>query len=233
MRVLIIENFAGTPAGQVGRALAEAGVACDTRRAFAGEPLPETPDGFAGLVVLGGAQSALDDADHSYLPRLAALTRRFGEADRAVLGICLGAQLIARGYGARNILGRSVEFGWKDVRPTASGKADRLIAALGDGGPLFHWHSDTFTLPDGAVHLAESTMTAHQAFRLGRAVYGLQFHSEADRALVARWTDDFADTIAGYAPDWPERHRWEAADLGPRADAIGAAIARAWTALLR
>ena len=232
MRVLIIENFQGTPAGLVGRELALAGIVCDLRRAFLGEPVPDAPDGYAGLVVLGGAQSALDDADHPCLPRIAALTREFGEADKAVLGICLGAQLVARGYGTRNILGLPIEFGWKDVRPTVAGKADPLIAALGVGAPLFHWHSDTFTLPVGAVHLAESAMTPLQAFRVGRAVYGLQFHCEADRALVETWTRDFAETIAEYASDWPTHHPLDAARYGARADAAGAAIARAWIGLL-
>ena len=93
---------------------------------------------------------------------------------------------------------------------------------------------DTFTLPPGAVHLAESDQTAIQAFRIGRAVYGIQFHFEADRALVERWSRDFADVIAGYAPDWHERRLVEAAAaLCDRADAAGAAIARAWVGLIR
>jgi GMP synthase-like glutamine amidotransferase len=233
MRVLIIENFQGTPPGLIGRELERAGITCELRRAFAGEPVPDTPDGYAGLVVLGGAQSALDDNDHPYLPRLAALTRKFGEADKAVLGICLGAQLVARGHGARNILGLPVEFGWLEVRPTAVGRLDPLIAALGEAAPLFHWHADTFTLPEGALHLATSAMTPHQAFRIGRAVYGVQFHCEADRALVDTWTHDFAETIADYAPEWPARHPGDAERYGAHADAIGAAIARAWIGLLQ
>jgi GMP synthase-like glutamine amidotransferase len=232
MRVLIIENFIGTPPGQVGRELAHAGIAVEVRRAFQGDAVPDDPDGYAGLVVLGGAQSALDDADHPYLPRIAALSRRFGEADKPVLGICLGAQLVARGHGARNMLGLPIEFGWREVRPTAAGESDPLIAALSERAPLFHWHTDTFTLPPGAVHLAESAMTRLQAFRIGRAVYGIQFHFEADRKLVEAWSREFADVIAGYAPDWPERHPRDAARYGEQADAAGAAIARAWIGLL-
>ena len=233
MRVLIVENFKGTPPGLIGRELERAGITCELRRAFAGESIPDTPDGYAGLIVLGGAQSAVDDADHPYLPRLAALTRQFGEADKAVLGICLGAQLVARGYGARNILGLPIEFGWQDVRPTVVGRSDPLIAALGEAAPLFHWHADTFTLPEGALHLATSAMTRHQAFRIGRAVYGVQFHCEADRELVETWTHDFAETIADYAPDWPARHPRDAGRYGARADATGVAIARAWIGLLQ
>jgi GMP synthase (glutamine-hydrolysing) len=232
MRVLIVENFVATPPGQIGRELARAGISTELRRAFQGDAVPDAPDGYAGLIVLGGAQSALDDVDHPYLPQIVALAQRFGEADKPVLGICLGAQLVARGYGAKNILGRPAEFGWKEVRPTEAGRADPLIAALGGGAPLFHWHTDTFSLPQGAVHLATSAMTPHQAFRIGRAVYGIQFHCEADRPLVEIWTREFAEVIAEYAPDWPARHGQDAARYGERADATGAAIARAWIGLL-
>ena len=179
--------------------------------------------------MLGGAQDALDDADHPYLSREAALARAFGEADKAVLGICLGAQILARAHGAKNILGRPLEFGWHEVRtdgcrPRRSG-ACRFSAKR---RPIFHWHLDTFTLPPGAVHLATSDMTQMQAFRIGRASYGIQFHFEAGTELVESWTRDFAEEIAEYAPDWPERRPLEAAKHGAAADAAGLALARAW-----
>ena len=233
MRILAVENFVGTPLGLVGNALAEAGAAVGLCRPYLGQPLPGTPAGYDGIVVLGGEQSALDDADHPYLPRLAALTRAFTEADVPVLGICLGSQLVARGAGAQNILGRPVEFGWHEVTPTAAGRADPLMAPLGQSAPLFHWHLDTFTLPPGAVHLAASAQTAIQAFRIGRATYGVQFHFEADRKLVEQWSADFAPEIAAYAPAWQSERPALAARYGPRADAAGAAIARAWVGLAR
>jgi GMP synthase-like glutamine amidotransferase len=233
MRVLVIENFTGTPLGQVEPALNAAGMEIDRRAAWQGAPLPADDAGFNGLVVLGGEQSALDDADYPYLPHAADLTRRFTAAGKAVLGICLGSQLIARGAGGRNILGRPVEFGWHEVRPTAAGKSDPVLAALGDGSPTFHWHLDTFTLPPGAVHLASSNATEQQAFRLGRATYGIQFHFEADRPLVDLWSAQFAPVIATYAPDWETRRAADAARYGPRADALGAAIAHAWVGLIR
>ena len=233
MRVLVIENYFGTTLGQVGAALDEAGFATDIRRVWDGGRLPPDPNGYDGLVVLGGEQSALDDEEHPYLPRVAALTRAFGEADKAVLGICLGAQLVARGHGAENILGRPIEFGWHAVAPTEAGRNDPVISALGDGAPLFHWHLDTFTLPPGATHLATSTMTEMQAFRIGRAVYGIQFHFEADRKLVAQWNRDFAELIAEEMPDWAERHARDALRHGAAADATGLAIAQAWVKLVR
>lgn len=233
MRVLVVENYVGTPPGLIGPALAEAGVAVDLRQAWQGAPLPDSHHDYAGIVVLGGEQSALDDAGSPWLPHVVRLTQAFGEADKAVLGVCLGAQLVARGAGAENILGLPVEFGWHYVRPTAAGRHDPVIAALGAGSPVFHWHEDTFTLPEHAARLAESDMTETQAFRIGRAVYGIQFHFEADLALVERWSRDFAPVIATYAPDWQERLPVEAGRNAAQSDATGAAIARAWVRLLR
>jgi GMP synthase-like glutamine amidotransferase len=230
MRVLVIENFPNTTLGLVGAALREAGAELRIVRTHAGDGLPSAHRDFEAAVLLGGGQSALDDADHAYLPEEAALARAFGDSGKPVLGICLGAQLVARAYGAQNILGRPLEFGWHPVSPTPEGRGDPVLSAIGDGAPLFHWHTDTFTLPPGAVHLATSEMTQNQAFRIGRAVYGIQFHFEAGTELVAQWNQDFADEIAANTPDWFARHSAEAAAYGAAADAAGLAVARAWVA---
>ncbi len=232
MRVLVIENYPKTTLGLVGIALDEVGAECAIARTHEGETLPASPDGFDALIMLGGAQDALDDENHPYLKYQAELARAFGDEDKAVLGICLGAQILARGYGSTNILGRPLEFGWHEVRPTDTGLADPMLSAIGGAAPLFHWHVDTFTLPPGALHLATSAMTSLQAFRIGRAVYGIQFHFEADAALVASWTKDFAAEIVDSAPDWFDRRPAEAARYGPAADAAGLALARAWVALI-
>lgn len=228
MRVLVVQNYENTGLGQVARALGEADARIDLVLAYAGEAFPEDASGHDALVVLGGSQNALDDVDYPYLPALAQLTRTFGEADKAVLGICLGSQLVARGHGGRNILGRPPEFGWGEVRLTAHAAEDLVLSDLPEAFPIFHWHSDTFTLPDGAVHLATSERTANQAFRIGRAVYGIQFHFEADTALVEQWAADFADELNEFHPDWKLRRKREAAKYGAAADAAGLAIARAW-----
>jgi len=232
MRVLVIENYPKTTLGLVGQVLSESGAECRVLRTHAGDSVPAASDGFDGLVILGGAQDALDDATYPYLAEEASLARDFGAADKAVLGICLGAQLVARGHGAENILGRPIEFGWHEVRTTPEGRSDPVLSVLGDAAPLFHWHVDTFTLPPGAMKLAESDATSLQAFRIGRAVYGIQFHFEAGTELVASWTRDFAHEIEPYAPDWFERHPVEAGIHGPAADAAGLALARAWASLI-
>lgn len=178
MRVAIVENTRITHHGQVGVALHEAAALIDLYKPWAGQPLPQTVDADA-LVVFGGEQSARDDHTHPYLPELARLMAEYTAMDRPVLGICLGSQILARAFGAENHLGTAPEFGWVDVALTDAGRADPVLSQVPASFPIFQWHSDTFSLPEGAVHLAESPTARHQAFRIGRATYGTQFHFEA------------------------------------------------------
>lgn len=232
MRVLVVENFEDTGPGQIAAALDERNVAVDTVRAHLGEALPAATGRYDGLVVLGGGQNALDDAGSPWFPGLLETMRRFVDSGRATLGVCLGSQLLARAYGADNLVGAASEFGWRRVTLTADGAADPLLSGLPASFPIFQWHDDTFTLPRGAVRLAGNLAAHNQAFRVGRAGYGTQFHFEADRALVRRWNGTFAGWLAERQPDWAGRHEAEAARHGAAADAAGRAIARAWAALI-
>jgi GMP synthase-like glutamine amidotransferase len=231
MRVAIVENTAITHHGQVGVALHEAGALVQVFRPWQDQHLPQAAD-FDALVSFGGEQTALDDRLHPYLPRPAQAMRDFTAADKAVLGICLGAQVLARAFGARNLIGTHPEFGWQEVRLTAAGAADPVLSAVPAAFPIFQWHSDSFTLPPGAAHLAENDAAAMQAFRIGRATWGMQFHFEMSRPVVADLSRHFATLVEdhhpGFAaslPDGPDGH-------GPAADAAGLALARAWVATI-
>ena len=232
MRVLVVQNFEKTALGQVGRALAEAEAEIEMIMAHEGEPLPPVHGRHDAIIVLGGAQNALADEAHPYLPQLANLMADFAIAGKAVLGICLGSQILARGLGAENLIGAAPEFGWQEVTATEAGRIDPVLRAAPAQFPIFQWHDDTFTLPEGAVRLASNAAVENQAFRFGRAAYGMQFHFEADRRLVEGWNADFAGHLAEFQPDWANRHPKEAARHGPEADAAGLAIARAWVALI-
>ncbi|MFD1329949.1 type 1 glutamine amidotransferase [Mycoplana ramosa] len=232
MRVLVVENDRVTVLGQVEAALSEAGAEIVLCKPHAGEALPADEAEYDALVVMGGPQSAIDDEKHPYLPDLAALMRRYGDAGKSVLGVCLGSQLLARGYGATNLIGVAAEFGWCDVHPTDEGLADPLLASVGGMFPIFQWHSDTFTLPAGAAHLAHNAAAANQAFRIGRAAYGTQFHFEVDRTVAAHWREVFPDQMERVSPGWLARHDELAAVHGPDADAAGLAIARAWVSTI-
>ncbi len=232
MRVLVVQNYQDTGLGLVGRALEEVEAGIDLRQAYLGEDLPADHADHDALIVLGGDQNALADEDYPYLPALAGLIKTFGDAGKAVLGICLGSQLVARGYGAENIIGRPTEFGWHEVACTAEAASDPVFSAVPHRFPIFHWHSDTFTLPEGATHLASSTMTAKQAFRIGRAVYGIQFHFEADTKLVEEWTHVFREQIVKNHAEWLSNYEAHVERDGADADASGLALARAWVALI-
>ena len=228
MRVAIIENMKNTPLGALGIALEEAGAKTEWFRAWDGEELPKDTAAYDALVVLGGEQNARDDETHPYLPELARLMRRFESEDKAVLGICLGSQILARAYEAENLIGTAHEFGWKTVGLTEEGKADPLLAGVGDQFTIFEWHSDTFTLPAGAVRLATNGVTQNQAFRIGRATYGTQFHFEANAAVVDRWRTEFKATIESKEPGWLESYPELVAKHAAAAETAGLAIARAW-----
>jgi GMP synthase-like glutamine amidotransferase len=231
MRVAIVENTQVTHHGQVGVALHEAAATIDIWRPFRDGALP-APGGFDALVVFGGEQAATDDARHPYLPRLAGLMAGMAATGVPVLGICLGAQVLARGMGADNHIGTATEFGWCDVSLRPAAADDALFRGLPDSFPIAQWHGDTFTLPRGCLHLAQSDVAAVQAFRAGPRAWGTQFHFEASRAVMADWTRRFPTACERLSPGWVASMPAEAATRGATADAIGLTLARNWVALI-
>ncbi|WP_176086345.1 type 1 glutamine amidotransferase [Martelella sp. HB161492] len=228
MRVAIVENMDATGLGTVGAALSGADAEIAVFRPWQDDPLPAPDSEFDGLVVFGGEQNAVDDAAHPYLPALAGLMRDYVESGRAVLGICLGGQMLARAFGGRNIIGGASEFGWKEIALTEDGEADPVLSAAGSSFSSFQWHDDTFTLPAGATRLAGNSSVMNQAFRIGRAGYATQFHFEADRALVKEWSAHFAKAVARHDPDFMQHYETLSDTLGRQADQAGLALARAW-----
>ena len=199
MRVAIIENTAVTHHGQVGVALHEAAARIEVFKPWRDGALPELGT-YDALVAFGGEQNALADATHPYLPRLARLMKDSADMDIATLGICLGAQVLARGIGSDNHVGTAGEYGWTPVHLTEAGRTDPVLSAAPAEFPIMQWHSDTFTLPPGALHLAGSAKATVQSFRYGRAGYGMQFHFEASRAVVADWAREFPRRSRSIAP---------------------------------
>jgi len=164
-----------------------------------GEPFPS--DRYEAMVVLGGPMSANDD-----LPGLKDELSVIGKALAAgtpVLGICLGAQLIAKALEARVYRNTGIEIGWAPVHFTEAGRADPLFSGMKSPETFFHWHGETFDLPSGAEWLAWSEQTRHQAYRHGRNVYGIQFHPEVTGEMITEWSSEPANCGDVAALDGP------------------------------
>lgn len=143
-------------------------------------------DGYHGLVVLGGPMSVYEDHRFPHLITEMKLIEDAMQRNLPVLGICLGAQLIAKTLGADVYSNKQKEIGWYDLHITSEAHGS-ILKSLSQTEKVFQWHGDTFDNPAGAVHLAASPLCVNQAFRYGERVYGLQFHLEVDQAMILRW----------------------------------------------
>jgi GMP synthase-like glutamine amidotransferase len=201
LKIAVIENMAGVSAGAFGEALSDAGARLDVYRPYDGQALPQPDSDHDGLLVLGGLTNALNDTANPYFPALLDLIRDFHRADKPVLGICLGAQLVARAFGATLRLDGPIEFGFKPVERTTASDADALMGGLDGVLHVLQWHTDHYDLPDGATRLWHGDDYPNQAIRIGRATYAIQAHPEATRDMVEKWLE--ADTeIDRKVPDF-------------------------------
>jgi len=144
-------------------------------------------DKYAALIVLGGPMNA-DQIEH--YPNLITEVDTIREAldrDMSILGICLGAQLLAKALGGSVSRNAVREIGWCQVELTDDGRHDPVLSTFADPQEVFQWHEDGIALPPAAVHLASSPASRVQAFRYGEHAYGFQFHLEADSSLIERW----------------------------------------------
>jgi GMP synthase (glutamine-hydrolysing) len=181
--ILIVLHQESSTAGRIGHALVKRGYALDVRRPRYGDPLPRTMAEHAGAIIFGGPMSANDEAD--FIRSEIDWTAIALKEGKPLLGICLGAQMLARQFGGRVYphADGHAEIGYYPIRPTPCG------LAVCDPWPeqVYQWHREGFDLPRGAELLAEGDTFPVQAFRAGTG-YGLQFHPDVTHAMMCRWT---------------------------------------------
>ncbi len=163
---------------------------------YENQPLPAL-DEFDWLVILGGLMNVYQDREYPWLAGEKRFLREVIDADKTVLGICLGAQLLSVVLGGEVTPNPRREVGWYDVTLTDAAAASPIFADLPRTHTAFHWHSDTFTIPPGAVHVARSEACDSQAFQFGRRVVGLQFHWDYWPESVVKMIDNCGDELDG------------------------------------
>ena len=165
-----------------------------TTHLYAGEPLPNQA-AFDWLVVMGGPMGVQDETDYTWLVPEKRFIGASIAVGKTVIGVCLGAQLIAETLGARVSRNPQKEIGWFPIELTEAGQSSPIFGFLPSVFQVYHWHGDTFDLPPGAVHLARSAACAQQAFLYDRHVLGLQCHLESTPQSVADIVRHCADEI--------------------------------------
>ena len=178
MRLLVLQHCPVTPVGLVGERAIERGTELVTLFPHDGDRLPNDMRGFDGLVVLGGPMHAGDDANYPAFASILSLVRECREIETPVLGLCLGAQLIARAFGERVYRFGGLEVGYPSVQLTPAGRNDPLFRGLAPEQRIMQMHEDSFDLPKGAVLLMRNDVCENQAFRIGSSIYGVQAHPE-------------------------------------------------------
>ena len=185
MRVLVFRHVPFENLGRIETELVRRGIGIDYADLYQPGAAEPDPARYVGLIFMGGPMSVNDGLP--YLEREAGWIAEAAAVGRPVLGICLGAQLIAKALGASVYPNAVKEIGWFEIELTPEGSTDPLLAGAAPRETVLQWHGETFDLPAGATWLATSAACRHQAFRVGPGVYALQFHLEVTPAMIEDW----------------------------------------------
>ena len=193
MRIHYLQHVPFEGLGSIEPSLAEKGSILSSTRLYADPAFPETQS-FDGLIVMGGPMGIYDEDGYPWLTDEKSFIGEAIESGKWVLGICLGAQLIANVLGAKVYKNRYKEIGWFDIAITPEMGSTILHGSIPSPLKVFHWHGDTFDLPTGAVNIASSEACRHQGFILDNRILALQFHlettPESARALIKNSRDE-------------------------------------------
>ena len=212
MSVLILKNVRTEGPGTIEGYLKDMGLPYEIVEP---EGVPSaTLEGAGALVVLGGPMGVYEAQEYPHMGATMKLMEDALRKEMPVLGVCLGAQMLAHVLGAKVYKGRQgQEIGWYDITLTPEGLRDPALSAYAEGGRarVFHWHGDTFDIPEGATSLAGSDMYEAQAFRYAKSAYGLQFHVEVTEGMVEDWMREIPEGQRMMKENAPQRGAYDAA----------------------
>jgi GMP synthase (glutamine-hydrolysing) len=237
--VLIVMHEPLAPAGLLGHAVIEAGGRTTvllpherTGRPDVSDGIPPDDGSHDAVVVLGGAMHAGDDDGFPHFPPLLDLIRGFHGLGKPVLGICLGAQLVARAFGQPVLRQGFLEIGFQEVTLTAAAADDPLLHGLGPNLVAMQWHEDAVAVPDAGVLLGRSAGCANQIFRIGRTTYGFQGHVEVTPEIVRDWVRSRESFLTQNEPEFLMGFERSLEQNMRGAMCLGRVLARRWLKLV-
>lgn len=199
MNVLIIKHVEIEGPGLIEYYLDQKNISYQIIELKLGVHIPDL-DRFTHIVILGGPMNVYEEDQYPFLKDEDLFIKEAIQRGKSVLGICLGAQLIAKALGAKVFKAPAKEIGWYDVSLTKIGLHDPLFSNLTKAFSVFQWHEDTFEIPEKAKLLAISDSVLHQAFRYGENAYGLQFHLEVTQEMIQEWMRTYEEELKGPQP---------------------------------
>ncbi len=195
--VYIIQQVPHESAGIFKGTLRKYGIQAHVLLPYKGDPVPDSIGPDSAVMVLGGPMGAMDDTLYPYLKDELRLIEFALKKGIPIIGVCLGAQLMARAAGARVYSGDTKEIGWYDISLTQAGLRDPLLLGSSTELSVFQWHGDTFDLPPGATRLASSKLFPNQLIKIGKNAYAMQFHLEVTEMMIRDWLDINKEELDG------------------------------------
>lgn len=195
MNVLVIQNNHIASPGYIGECIEKRKGTLHIYNPLDGDQLPTTDKGYDSLIILGGIMNAEEDQLYPHLQDVLHLIHQFHTADKPLLGVCLGAQLIARAFGKRVYPHHTSEVGFTNLLITEEGKQNQLIRSITTELNLMQWHNDTFDLPENSTLLMTGDICKNQAFRIGFKTYGFQCHFEVTDTMLKQWFDTYEELL--------------------------------------
>lgn len=192
--VLIIKHIDIEGPGLILDYVVDSGIGFKTIELSRGEELPERLCDVSAVFIMGGPMNVYEEDKYPFLRKEDNFIKQLLIKNIPVLGICLGAQLLAKSQGALIMRAPFEEIGWYKVRLTDKGAEDPLFFGIEKQIDVFQWHQDTFMLPKGAKLLATSQLCENQAFRIGECAWGLQFHIEMTQDLIIDWAEEYINS---------------------------------------
>ena len=196
MNVLVVKHVDMEGPGLIEDCLRQENISHQVLNLESGLRLPKL-DHFTHVVILGGPMNVYQEDRYPFLRTEDFFIKEAIQRGKLILGICLGAQLIAKALGAKVFKAPVKEIGWYDVSLTRIGTIDPFFSQLPNTFPVFQWHEDTFEIPHSAILIATSSLVPHQAFRYGDNAYGLQFHLEVTQQMIREWVETYEDEFKG------------------------------------